>query len=188
MRARRALAALTLCGAFAWTLTACGIESTEVIEVGQPATGAKRPGMPVKEARLYFGFPGGGVLGVSRPAGDEVTAEEAIPLLLEGPNEAERMRGLYSEMPRLPKKDSRVDVVTSHGRVTIQMPVDPTRISPVARRQLVCTAAHNSVPGNLPADEVKVDLAGAGRTMTDQICDNNYMAPGTVPQAAPTSP
>ncbi|MEU1309398.1 hypothetical protein ABZ419_10955 [Streptomyces cinnamoneus] len=184
MRTRRTVAAVALAGALAGLLAGCGIEPTEVIEVGRPAQGAKRPGAPVKEARLYFGYPGG-LQPVSRPAQGEVSAEEAVPLLLAGPNEAERFRGLYSELPR---SGGRVEVISGQGTVTIQLPLDVTRLTATARSQLVCTAAHNGVPGDLPAEEVKVTLAGGGRKLSDQVCDNKYVAPVVVPPVASPAP
>ncbi|MEV4440736.1 hypothetical protein AB0K09_17275 [Streptomyces sp. NPDC049577] len=160
------------------TLSGCGIEPSEVVEVGRPATGVKRPGRPATEARLYFAYPGG-LFGVVRPAGGEISAEEAVPLLLQGPNEAERMRGLYSDLPKIAA--GKVQVTTATGQVAIRLPVDPTRLPSVGRTQLVCTAAHNAVPGDLPPDEVKVQLSGAGRTLSDQTCDNRqiFVPPGS---------
>ncbi|MEU5053015.1 hypothetical protein [Streptomyces sp. NPDC021096] len=181
MRARRVVAAVTLAGALAGVLAGCGIEPSGVIEVGLPAQGAKRPGAPVKEARLYFGYPGG-LQPVSRPAEQEVSAEEAVPLLLAGPNEAEKIRGLYSELPR---PAGRVEVFTGQGSVTIQLPLDVTRLSAIARSQLVCTAAHSAVPGDLPAEEVKVVLTGGGKKLADQVCDNKYIAPLVAPSMSP---
>ncbi|MFI1970932.1 hypothetical protein [Streptomyces cinnamoneus] len=176
MRARRAAGALALCGALVAGLAACGIEPTEVVEVGRPAQGVKRPGEPVKEARLYFAFPGlaGGLQPVSRPAREGVSAEEAVLLLLHGPNEAERMRGLFSEVP---KSGGRIEVGTAQGRVTIQLPLDVARLTVTARRQLVCTAAHNRVPGGLPPERIEVDLVGGGRKVTGQTCENSYVVP-----------
>ncbi|GHF29394.1 lipoprotein [Streptomyces mashuensis] len=179
MRARRAVAAAALAGALAGVLAGCGVEPTDVVEVGRPAQGAKRPGAPVKEARLYFGYPGG-LIPVSRPADAEVTAEEAVPLLLLGPNEPEKIRGLYSELPRMA---GRTVVTTGEGTVLIQLPLDVTRLTPTARNQLVCTAAHNGVPGDLPPEEVRVTLSGGGRKVPDQLCDRRAGVPG---QAAPT--
>ncbi|MEU1373782.1 hypothetical protein ABZ442_08970 [Streptomyces triculaminicus] len=182
MRARRAATAALLLGSLAAPLAACGIEPTEVVEVGQPAQGVRRPGVKTPEVRLYFGFPGG-VQMVNRPADAEVSAEEAVPLLLAGPNEAEKMRGLYSELPRI---GGRFEVVSAVGRVTVSLPLDVTRLSPVARVQLVCTAAHNTVPGGLRPEQVRVDLAGAGKKIPDLLCDKKYNAPAVAP-AMPTS-
>ncbi|MEV4867882.1 hypothetical protein [Streptomyces syringium] len=172
MRIRRAAAAATLFGLLT-TLAGCGIEPTEVIDVGYPATGAKRPGVPATQAVLYFAYPGG-VVPVSRPAGDAVSAEDAVPLLLKGPNEPERLRGYYSELPKV----GGVDVITSTDRVVIRLGTDVSRLTRTARNQLVCTAAHNGVPGKLPADEVKVSLVGGGKSVTDQVCASLFPQPG----------
>ncbi len=183
--ARRRAAAVAALGALAAlaapALAGCGIEPTEVIEVGQPAQGAKRPGVPVTEARLYFAFPGG-LEPRSRPAGGVVSAEMAVPLLLQGPNEAERAQGLYSELPRM--RPGGVEVVTGEGTVTIRLSIDPTRLSPIARNQLVCTASHNGVPGDPRPEDVRVDLTGAGKDLKGLVCDSELV----VSKASPTAP
>ncbi|MEU7169439.1 GerMN domain-containing protein [Streptomyces morookaense] len=168
MRARRAMTVSAGSAALLGVLAGCGIEPTDVVEVGLPATGVKRPGTRVEDAILYFASQPGGVLPLHRPAGGEVTAEEAVQLLMKGPNDAERMRGLYSELPR----DVRVvAIATEQGKVKIRLSGDAGRLSPVARQQVVCTAVHNAVPGDLPPEEVTVDLSGtSGKPMPDQTC------------------
>ncbi|MGW1200071.1 GerMN domain-containing protein [Streptomyces sp. NPDC002536] len=167
---RAALVSAGLVGTFGMlgTLAGCGIEPTDVVEVGLPATGVKRPGARVEDAVLYFASQPGGILPLHRPAGGEVTAEEAVQLLMKGPNDAERMRGLYSELPR----DVRVvTIATERGKVTVRLSTDLGRLSPLARAQVVCTAVHNAVPGDLPPEDVKVDLSGtSGKPMPDQTC------------------
>ncbi|MFI9201470.1 hypothetical protein [Streptomyces sp. NPDC053048] len=182
MRIRRAAVAGLLLGALAASLAGCGIEPTEVVEVGQPAQGVKRPGVTTPEVQLYFGFPGG-VQMVPRPAEAAVTAEEAVLLLMAGPNEAEKMRGLYSELPRT---GGRLVVTPAQDRVTVSLPLDVTRLSPLARVQLVCTAAHNGVPEGLRPEEVRVDLTGAGKKVPGLLCDKKYDAPAVAP-AMPTA-
>ncbi|MFF4734316.1 GerMN domain-containing protein [Streptomyces sp. NPDC001262] len=169
MTMRRAMAVSAVSAALLGTLAGCGIEPTDVVEVGLPATGVKRPGARVEDAVLYFASqPGGVPLPLHRPAGGEVTAEEAVQLLLKGPNDAERMRGLYTELPR----DVRaVEIGTGQGEVKIRLSTDLVRLTPLARMQVVCTAVHNAVPGDLPAEDVKVDLSGtSGKPMPDQTC------------------
>ncbi|AZQ74522.1 MULTISPECIES: hypothetical protein [Streptomyces] len=183
---RRVAAAAALCGALAGVLAGCGVEPTDVIEVGQPAQGAKQPGAPVREVRLYFGFPGG-LEPRSRPAAGEVGAEEAVALLLQGPNEAERMQGLFTDLPKLPQ--SSVVVATVPGTVTIRLPLDPTRLSAIARNQLVCTASHNGVPDDRRPEDVKVDLMGNGKGLKNLVCDNELLTPrvGSSPAPAPST-
>ncbi|MEV4435781.1 hypothetical protein [Streptomyces sp. NPDC049555] len=182
---RRVAAALALSAAAAGPLAGCGIEPTDVVEVGQPAQGAKRPGAPVEEARLYFGFPGG-LEPRSRPASGQVSAEMAIPLLLQGPNEPEMAQGLYTELPKM--RQEAVEVVSAEGTVTIRLPLDPTRFTVLARNQLVCTASHNGVPGNPRPEEVKVTLLGAGKTMKDLVCGTGVTVGRAVPSPVPTTP
>ncbi|MBZ4321120.1 hypothetical protein [Streptomyces huiliensis] len=165
MRIRRAAAGALLLG----TLAGCGIEPSEVIEFGQPATGVHQPGAPGWAARLYFAVVTG-VIATPRPADGPVTAEDAVRLMLQGPNEAERTRGIYSDIGiRRPETDTLV--TTERGRVAIRLPVDVTRLTRTARIQLVCTAAHNQVPGGLPWNQVKVTLSGGGKRLDALECD-----------------
>ncbi|GAA2926625.1 lipoprotein [Streptomyces thioluteus] len=167
---RRALVAALLLGALA-PLAGCGIERTEVIEFGQPATGVKRPGEPGWQARLYFAIANGVVVGVTRPADGPVSAESAVELMLAGPNDAERARSYFSEVVMKSGPGTGVSVAAERGRVTIQLPLDVSKLTRPARTQLVCTAAHNEVPGGLRWTDVKVTLAGGGKKLPDLVCD-----------------
>ncbi|MBH1937278.1 hypothetical protein I5Q34_23915 [Streptomyces sp. AV19] len=164
---RRVLACTLLLG----LLTGCGIERTEVIEFGQPATGVKKPGAPGWGARLYFAVVSGAVMLSSRPADGPVGADRAVLLLLEGPNDAERARGLFSEVPINSGMKKGLSVTTERGRVSIQLPMDVARLTHPARMQLVCTAAHNEVPGSVSWRDVKVTLSGGGKKQPDLTCD-----------------
>ncbi|MEV0277046.1 hypothetical protein AB0I22_11765 [Streptomyces sp. NPDC050610] len=150
----------------------CGVESTGVIDVGQPASGAKRPGASEREAVLYFLSPMG-LRPVRRPASGAVSAQQAVRLLMGGPDEAERRRGMQTEVPKM----TGVHVTTGKGRVGVQLPMDVRELSPVVRSQLVCTAADNDVPGGKPASEVKVELSGGGEVVSNLVCDANSAFP-----------
>ncbi|KNB53780.1 hypothetical protein [Streptomyces caatingaensis] len=167
MRTRRLLAVVPLLG----LLAGCGIERTEVIDFGLPATGVKRPGDPGYRARLYFAVVNGAVFGLPRPADGPVDAEQAVRLMLAGPNDAERARGFFSEVMMKPgPSGAGVSVTVSRGQVAIRLPFDVGQLTRPARTQLVCTAAHNEVPGNVPAADVKVTLAGGGKRLPDLRC------------------
>ncbi|GAA0399148.1 hypothetical protein [Streptomyces luteireticuli] len=159
---RRVLAAVALLG----LLTGCGIERTEAIDFGLPATGAKRPGERGWSARLYFAV-ANNVVGASRPADGPVSAEDAVKLMLQGPNEPERARQFVSEV----MLKSGVSVTAARGQVSIRLPLDVSKLTRTARTQLVCTAAHNEVPGASRWQDVKVTLVGDGKKLPDLVCD-----------------
>ncbi|MFE5867239.1 hypothetical protein ACFQ6V_01155 [Streptomyces roseifaciens] len=181
-RVRRAAPAALLAAA----LTGCGVTTTDVIDVGQPATGAKRQGeVNSAEARLFFMSPTG-VTSVTRPAKAKLGAEDAVALLLQGPNEEERVRGLYSDVPKM---NGEVHVTTGTLRVSIQMPFNVLRLTPVSRSQFVCTAAANEVPRGRQIHDVKVELSGGGYVITDLVCDSNQAFPAAkLPSPTPAPP
>ncbi|MBT2387625.1 hypothetical protein [Streptomyces sp. ISL-11] len=178
MTARRtALAALLLA-----TLAGCGVTTTDVIDVGQPAGGAKRQGA-IDDVRLYFMSPTG-VKPRPRSAKTKLGAEDAIALLLDGPDEAERLQGLYSDVPKM--STDKVHVTTGTLRVSVQLPFNVLRLTPVARSQFVCTAADNEAPRGRPVHDVKVELSGGGFVISDLVCDSNNAFPAEkLPTAAP---
>ncbi|MEU8545865.1 hypothetical protein [Streptomyces roseoverticillatus] len=183
MTARR-LRHAALTAALLTALAGCGVTTTDVIDVGQPATGAKRQGeVNAAEAKLYFMSPTG-VTQVTRQAKAKLGAEDAIVLLLEGPDEDQRIRGLYTDVPKM---KGEVHVTTGTLRVSIQMPYNVLRLSPVARSQFVCTAAANEVPRGRQIHDVKVELSGGGLVISDLVCDSNNAFPAAkLPTPAPS--
>ncbi|ARZ66458.1 GerMN domain-containing protein [Streptomyces sp. HU2014] len=170
-KGRPALAALLLTG----TLAGCGVTSTDVIDVGQPASGAKRPGTTQeKGARIYLMSPTG-VKSVPRDAKTKLGAEDAVALLLNGPETDERVRGLYTDLPRM--RADQVHVTTGTLRVSVQMPINVLKLSLAARSQLVCTAADNETPRRRQVHDVKVELSGGGYVISDLVCDSNNAFP-----------
>jgi hypothetical protein len=177
-------AAALLCA----VLAGCGVTTTDVIDAGMPASGARRPGGERKfEVRLYFMSPYG-VVSSPREAGDRVAPEDAVALLRQGPNPAELARGFYSD---LPKMNGDLHVTVGTRRVNIQMPFNVLKLSPVARSQLVCTAANAEAAPNDPLQSVKVDLSGGGYVISDLVCEGNNAFPAggvPAPQVTPVSP
>ncbi|RLU87606.1 hypothetical protein CTZ27_23660 [Streptomyces griseocarneus] len=164
------------------TLAGCGVTSTDVIDAGQPATGARRPGGDRKfEVRLYFMSPYG-MSSSSREAGGRVDPEDAIALLRQGPNGPERDRNFYSD---LPKMNGDIHVTTGTRRVSIQMPYNVLKLSPVARSQLVCTAANAEASPKEPIQSIKVDLSGGSYVISDLVCEGNNAFPAA---GVPTPP
>ncbi|MCC3770240.1 hypothetical protein [Streptomyces sp. UNOC14_S4] len=182
-RAVRVGGAAVLVGA---TLAGCGVTTTDVIDAGLPATGARRPGGDRKfEVRLYFMSPYG-MTSSSREAGDKVGPEDAIALLRLGTNPAEQARGFYSDLPRM---NGEIHVTTGTRRVTIQMPYNVLKLSPVARSQLVCTAANAEASPKDQIQSIKVDLSGGSYVVSDLVCEGNNAFPAAaVPSAQPGTP
>ncbi|MGW1075892.1 hypothetical protein [Streptomyces sp. NPDC002537] len=181
MRKHRAVGAALL----AATLAGCGVTTTGVIDVGEPATGARRQQANVHYVQLYFMTPTG-IVSSPREAGEKVGAEDAIALLLKGTNQPEKERGFYSDLPKL---NGEVHVTTGTMRVGIQLPNNVLKLSPVARSQLVCTAATAEVPPGRQIHDVKVELSGGGYVSSDLVCDNNNAFPaGSLPSPASPAP
>ncbi|MFC5721493.1 hypothetical protein ACFP1Z_15075 [Streptomyces gamaensis] len=174
MRARRTLPAAALALALGTLLAGCGVTTTDVVDMGVPATGVKRPGEKGDTVQLYFMSPTG-VRGTTRMAKARLGAEGAVALLLDGPFEAERARGLYSELPGFPPRS--VQVTVDGRQVRVQLPLNPTVLSPVARSQIVCTAADNDTPVGGRLRDTKVVLTDGNAILADMICDNGTAFP-----------
>ncbi|UNO43040.1 hypothetical protein [Streptomyces sp. MST-110588] len=174
-------------GLLVGTLTGCGVAPTGVIDAGEPAKGIKAPGKPAPDVQLYFLGPAG-LRPASRPAKAPVDAEEAVQLLMDGPNDAERQRGLSNVLPRFPGE---VTVEADAGRIVIRVPMNAKMLSTPALSQLVCTAANAHVPGGKPAAEVSVTVTGGGSSTGPMVCGGNnafpviQLKPTHSPSAAP---
>ncbi|WP_234440753.1 hypothetical protein [Streptomyces rimosus] len=188
-RARRIALGALLAGALgalsASTLTGCGIAPTGVIDAGEPAYGVKAPGKPVPDVQLYFLGPAG-LRAASRPAKAAVGPEEAVQLLMEGPNEAERQRGLTNVLPVIP---GRITADVQDGAVTLRLPLNAKRLDTPSLSQLVCTAANASVPGSGRPADVRVTLVGGGVKVGPMVCGGTNAFPliqtGPSPAATP---
>ncbi|MEV0094540.1 hypothetical protein [Streptomyces sp. NPDC050738] len=117
----------------------CGIRSTDVVEVGEPATGQiGTPGTPGKEGvTLYFQGPDG-LMPVVRPYGKDVDPGKRLAMLLVGPTAAERAAGLRTELPEF---DGSPALEENPGDVRILLMGPVAGLPAGARQQLVCTAA-----------------------------------------------
>ncbi|MEV4681292.1 hypothetical protein [Streptomyces kurssanovii] len=180
IRAATALAALL-------ALTGCGIQETDVIEAGGPAT---LDVLPAREHRM-MGFllspdgllvPSprsvdtrvwdGGVGPESGTAPKAPSTAKTVAALLAGPNAAEKRAGLSND-PSLPDPSTVVGTEVSGGtaRLTLDTPLTP--LTGVARQQLVCTVAYaESDNGGVPVVLVGTDGARPAAT-----CDNGARRP-----------
>lgn len=136
--------AVAACATAATLLTGCGVQRTDVIEVGGPAT-VMAPD-PKGQYLLFFLSPEERVTPVVRIRDDDglpghtepVDAPTDITELFAGPRANERAAGLRTELPKL---NGPVGVSTSPGKVQIVLPLAVRTLGKPAVRQLVCTAA-----------------------------------------------
>ncbi|MFC7305805.1 hypothetical protein ACFQVC_16455 [Streptomyces monticola] len=144
-------------------LTGCGgIDSTAPTAVGAPASGLQSPGTVAQHARLFFVGPYGNQM-VSRPTDSAYGPQQALDLLVEGPTEAERERGLISQVPPM---HGQLKASGAKGAVDLYVPyriaeggLDWTAVS-----QLACTAASAELPGDVPPPEVDVRMHEEGES------------------------
>ncbi|MER7986001.1 hypothetical protein ABTY53_10415 [Streptomyces noursei] len=172
----------TLAGVLTATLAGCGIEPTDVIDAGEPATGVRAPGKPTANVQLFF-YGADGLHPATRPAREPLDPQAAVDLLVKGPNHAERMRGLSSVVPKFPAP---LTATSSAGQVVITLPVNAKLLDPASLNQLVCTAANARVPGNRPPGQVTVTLVGAGVRVGPMVCGGSNAFP--LVQPSPTGP
>uniref|UniRef100_A0AAU2UX56 Lipoprotein n=1 Tax=Streptomyces sp. NBC_00003 TaxID=2903608 RepID=A0AAU2UX56_9ACTN len=141
-------------------LTGCGIGATGPAPAGPPASGLRRPGSTDYYAQLYFVSPFG-VQAVARRVNSPAGPQQALDLLLAGPDTAERARGLITEVPAMP---GRPTATAESGAVDLYLPVPVAKMNGggLGVTQLVCTAANAEVPGGKqpPAVDVRVHEAG----------------------------
>ncbi|MCK7622778.1 hypothetical protein MUU72_06615 [Streptomyces sp. RS10V-4] len=180
--AGRLAAPVALAGALAVALAGCGVEPTDVIDAGEPASGLRAPGKPPADVQLYFYGPDG-LHPATRRAKEPLDPQAAIDLLAQGPNHAERMRGLSSVVPKFPGP---LTATTGPGRVVIDLPVNAKLLDPASLNQLVCTAANARVPGDKPPGQVSVTLVGGGVRVGPMVCGGNNAFP--LVQPTPTGP
>ncbi|MFD7033656.1 hypothetical protein ACFWAR_37075 [Streptomyces sp. NPDC059917] len=155
-RAGAAVVAGALLVAGSAALSGCGISSTGPVRAGGPATGVpQRPG-GTRSVQLYFASPYG-IRQTSRPTNGPATPQQALNLLLEGPTEGERARGLSNRVPLLPRQPS---AFATDGGIDLYVPlsVSTGELDNIALSQLVCTLAHAKTRGDIPPDRVVVSV------------------------------
>ncbi|MFK8907261.1 hypothetical protein [Streptomyces sp. YS-3] len=160
MRAARLAA---LCAALLLA-TGCGIRSTDVVEVGDPAYVRATPTVP-SSVTLYFKGPEGGVLPVVRPGQQEQSPGNAVVLLLSGPTQAEKDAGLSTELPNY---YGGMTLSREGAGVHMRLERAVRDFPAVARRQLVCTAAHAVT--QVPSRSVSVTVAGTDGELAPAQC------------------
>ncbi|MFD7435500.1 hypothetical protein [Streptomyces sp. NPDC059861] len=190
-RTRRRAAAVAVPAA-ALLLGGCGIQETDVIAAGSPATVQAFLNRD-SDMLLFFRSPDGDLLPVLRttkaaggfgseyqdlsgaqpgPAG----TEEAVLALLGGPGENGRAAGLGTSLPPADPGGTVTVEVSPGGLVTADVPVALGGLDSTARRQLICTIAYSQdVDG-----QVTVRLRGQDAVSESGTCG---LAPGTLPDS-----
>ncbi|MFI6277298.1 hypothetical protein [Streptomyces sp. NPDC050988] len=201
-RTRRRAAAVAFALAFAAVvplLGGCGIQETDAIEAGGPASSQAFFNRD-QEILLFFRSPDGGLSPVIRtPASssvfdgyvegsgelnsddtaEPVPTEKAVLALLGGPGKEDRAAGLSTSLPAaLPGGTVKVELLPG-GRVTTRLPFPLEGLDTTALRQLTCTIAYNQ-----DADgQVVVQLTGQDGTSRSATCG---LAPGSTASTGST--
>ncbi|MFE4334071.1 hypothetical protein ACFRQM_33060 [Streptomyces sp. NPDC056831] len=128
----------------------CGIQATDVVEVGDPATVDVAPGS--QGTLLYFvsSSSANRLMPVVRPfalpvEGDSSGAghvwrgsDKAVAMLFDGPTRSEIEAGLRTELPEI---RAVLSLTLGPEGVSVRVNTAVTELSEVARQQLICTAA-----------------------------------------------
>ncbi|MFE9627731.1 hypothetical protein [Streptomyces sp. NPDC006527] len=164
-------------------LGGCGIQETDVIEAGGPAS-VQAPVDRDYEMLLFFHSREGGITPVIRstasmieygPEGGmvdgqavPVPTEKVILALLSGPAEQDREAGLTTSLPPAPPAGAlQVEVSPGSEKVTTDLPIAVDGLNRTALRQLVCTIAYSH-----DADgRITVRLIGTDGMSTSGTCD-----------------
>ncbi|GHC87235.1 lipoprotein [Streptomyces flavofungini] len=146
----------------------CGVGSTGPVRAGAPASGLREPGSAGHFVQLYFVSPYG-IQAVTRETDTSATPQQALDLLLKGPDAAERARGLITEVPPI---HGRLLARVADGAVDLRLPVPVAQTTGgggLGLSQIICTAANARVAdGRQPPD---VDV---------RVYEEGYDAPWTV--------
>ncbi|MFI6685754.1 hypothetical protein [Streptomyces sp. NPDC050485] len=126
----------------------CGIQSTDVIAVGGPAT-AHVEGSEGGSTVLYFTGPDGLMPVVRSGRG----VGPALPLLFAGPGKAEAAAGVRTELPPLRGPAS---MSVAEGMVTVVLGQEVGGLSLLAQRQIACTVLRATARGG----RVQVTIIG----------------------------
>lgn len=181
---RRTVAALALAVTAAVPLLGgCGIQDTDVVEAGGPASFQAFLNRDY-DMLLFFRSPDGRVVPVIRSTGpstvitegdeavvaDEPTGpvptEKVISALLTGPREEDRAVGLSTDLPAAGTHPTvEVDRAPS-GKVVARLPLAVKGLSDTARRQLICTIAH----GEDADGRLVVELTGQDGATSSGTC------------------
>ncbi|MFE9256965.1 hypothetical protein [Streptomyces sp. NPDC006879] len=169
MRGPKAVRAVAVALAVTLLAGGCGIRATALVAAGDPA---QLDDTAVDVGRgwvLFFIGPDDRLMPVVRPEAEQSDTKMALDALIEGPSETERAAGLRSEVPK-PRKGAISILVrggTSGGvQLQVRLFEKLQGLSKLARRQLVCTAAHSSGLG-----EARVSVLGLDGELAATPCE-----------------
>jgi hypothetical protein len=194
---RRTLRALALAAALA--LTGCGVQATDVIEAGGPATVFIIPGEG-NWMLLFFVTPDGELIPVTRPITDDnwrapsgMTRDRALQELFHGLTEDERAAGLRTGLPKLSPKAHKMGVGGDPERnaLMVHLPLRIDDLDDRAVEQVVCTVAYAGSPsGTRPVALWGTDAMTEPTTCRADINRDDVPRPAAsaLPQGTPTDP
>ncbi|MFE1363592.1 hypothetical protein ACFW84_05025 [Streptomyces anulatus] len=173
----------------------CGIQESDVIEAGGPATvdaflnrdddmllffrspdGGLSP--VIRSVRPSAGFgdeyvePASGERDPTGPAGPAPTEKVALALL-SGPGRTDRAAGLTTALPAVREGGTVTVQVSSDGGIAVRLPLAVQGLDATALRQLTCTIAYNEATDGRGV----VTLTGHDGKKRSGTCG---LAPGTV--------
>jgi hypothetical protein len=199
---RRVSAVVSAVAAGVPLLGGCGIQETDVIEAGGPASVQAFLNRE-DDMLLFFRSPDGGLSPVIRSpepstvsgggvfhtatAGDQETngpvpTEKVVAALLAGPGDVDRTAGLTTALPTA-DRGGVVKVDTSvNGRVTARLPLALEGLDATALRQLVCTIAYSQDAEG----RIVVELRGQDGASRSGTCGLAPGSAGNVPTVTGT--
>ncbi|MFJ3224427.1 hypothetical protein ACIPJS_13880 [Streptomyces sp. NPDC086783] len=170
-------------------LGGCGIQETDVIEAGGPASiqaffddetevllffhtrdGRLHPVIRPAESMTDTGSDGLTVAGQNSTATDTAPPplEKVLAALLAGPGERDRKAGLGTSLhPTSPDPPPQVEVSASGKQVTADLPLPLDGLNRTASQQLICTVAY----GHDADIRATVRLRGTDGTSRSGTCD-----------------
>lgn len=188
---RRLASLVTLAVAVVGVLAAgCGVGSTGPVRAGDPASGLRDPESATHYAQLYFVSPYG-LRAVSRKVGSPATPQQALDLLLKGPDSADRDRGLITEVPPI---HGRLVARAADGAVDLRLPVPVANMAGggLGLSQIICTAANARVAGGKQPPDVDVRVYEEGYdtpwTVRCDAAGSVVPVPGSASRAAADDP
>ncbi|MFE3455019.1 GerMN domain-containing protein [Nonomuraea sp. NPDC059194] len=139
----------------------CGVRPSDVIEAGDPPSGAV---VPTTTITLYL-VKNGRLSVVTRPSGGRpLFRADTLALLAAGPTTMEKADGFTTDVP--PDASPFSVTVKTAGHLVVTLSTPAGELSTLAVDQIVCTAAAATVPKSPP----KVTVVDAGQSVDPRNC------------------